>query len=144
MTGYTEGKGRCAGKIGGIVCELPNGVEVTCGIIRFCLCTFHILLIFTAGTGLSDNDRSNPPDVGAVITFKYQELSSRGHPRFPVFLRERRDLTWEQVVESAKRDPPPSQTGGVAKTQFTRARSVLFSTLPSSVSCTAKHCLVMF
>jgi DNA ligase-1 len=40
---------------------------------------------------LSDADRDNPPPIGATITFKYQELTDGGVPRFPVFLGERVD-----------------------------------------------------
>ena len=42
---------------------------------------------FSVGTGLTDAERNNPPPVGSVITFRFQELSDRGVPRFPSFVR---------------------------------------------------------
>lgn len=47
---------------------------------------------FKVGTGLSDADRKNPPAVGAHITYKFQELTVAGIPRFPSFLRVHPDL----------------------------------------------------
>ena len=44
---------------------------------------------FSVGTGLSDADRGKPPPLGTVITFRYQELTDAGVPRFPSFLRVR-------------------------------------------------------
>jgi len=46
---------------------------------------------FSVGTGFSDAQRDNPPPVGSTITFRYQELSDRGVPRFASFLRVRND-----------------------------------------------------
>jgi DNA ligase 1 len=46
---------------------------------------------FSVGTGFSDAERNNPPAVGSVITFRYQELTDGGVPRFPVYLCIRRD-----------------------------------------------------
>ncbi len=45
--------------------------------------------IIKIGSGLSDAQRVNPPKIGAIITFKYYGLTSKGNPRFPVFLRIR-------------------------------------------------------
>jgi hypothetical protein len=59
-------------------------------------------LLYYLGTGFSDKQRLNPPKIGSIITFKYQELSEAGKPRFPAFLRERSDLTWDEVCENAK------------------------------------------
>jgi DNA ligase 1 len=47
---------------------LPNGTE------------------FAIGTGFSDRERENPPAIGAIVTFRYQELSEMGVPRFPVWV----------------------------------------------------------
>ena len=41
---------------------------------------------FSVGSGLSDAQRERPPAVGSLITFRYQELSDRGVPRFPTFV----------------------------------------------------------
>ena len=44
-----------------------------------------------------------------MVTFKYQEVSNSGAPRFPVFLRERHDVTWAEVKENAKTKKPFSE-----------------------------------
>lgn len=68
---YKEGKGKYAGKIGSLHCQLPSGLA------------FHI------GSGLSDQQRQSPPKIGSIITFKYYGLTNNNIPRFPVFLRIR-------------------------------------------------------
>jgi DNA ligase 1 len=70
VTGHAPGKGRHKGRLGALECTaLDNGAE------------------FRVGTGFSDEQRDDPPAVGATITFKYQELTNAGIPRFPVFLK---------------------------------------------------------
>lgn len=51
--------------------------------------------LFSVGTGLSDAERNNPPPFGAIITFRYQELSDDGVPRFPTYVGVRDDAVWE-------------------------------------------------
>jgi DNA ligase-1 len=75
VLGYQAGKGRHKGRVGALCLRLSNGIE------------------FEVGTGLSDAERANPPAVGSVITFKYQDLTDAGLPRFPVFVRVRPDVT---------------------------------------------------
>jgi DNA ligase-1 len=70
---HLPGKGRHTGRLGAVVVELPNG------------------LTFSVGTGFSDAQRQNPPAVGSLITYRYQELTDRGVPRFPSFVRVRMD-----------------------------------------------------
>jgi DNA ligase-1 len=50
---------------------------------------------FSVGTGFSDREREDPPAVGAIITYRYQELSEGGVPRFPTFVAERHDFDWD-------------------------------------------------
>ncbi len=71
LIGYNEGKGKYRGSLGSFTCKLDNNV------------TFKI------GSGISDTLRRTPPPLGSVITFKYQEFTRYGKPRFPVFLRVR-------------------------------------------------------
>ena len=71
VIGYEAGKGRHKGRIGSLRVQLPDGVE------------------FSVGTGLSDSERENPPAAGSIITFRYQELSNGGVPRFPSYVRVR-------------------------------------------------------
>jgi len=66
---HQPGKGRFKGMLGALGVQLPDGTE------------------FSVGTGFSDAQRMNPPPVGSVITFRFQELSDGGVPRFPSFVR---------------------------------------------------------
>jgi DNA ligase-1 len=54
--------------LGALLVEMANGTQ------------------FAVGTGLSDALRENPPAVGTLISFRYQELSDRGVPRFPTYV----------------------------------------------------------
>ena len=69
VVGITQGKGRHRGVMGAVICEMPDGQT------------------FSVGSGFSDEQRSNPPTIGSRITYSYQELTDRGVPRFPTFLR---------------------------------------------------------
>ncbi|MEA2111617.1 MAG: DNA ligase [Campylobacterota bacterium] len=71
IVGHNEGKGKYKNLLGSFTCKLKNGT------------TFKI------GSGLSDELRQNPPTIGSIITFKYQEFTKYEKPRFPVFLRVR-------------------------------------------------------
>jgi DNA ligase 1 len=85
IVGYSAGAGRHAGRIGALEVELPNGT------------------LFSVGTGLSDAERNNPPPIGAIITFRYQELSDDGVPRFPTYVGVRDDAVWETTEPRIKR-----------------------------------------
>jgi len=71
VIGHEPGKGKHAGRLGALTVQLANGTR------------------FSVGTGFSDAQRGSPPPVGSVITFRYQELSDAGVPRFPSFVRVR-------------------------------------------------------
>lgn len=45
--------------------------------------------IFKIGSGFSDLERKNPPEIGAYITYKYFGFTSKGLPRFASFMRIR-------------------------------------------------------
>ena len=70
---HLPGAGRHKGRLGALQVQLPDGTT------------------FSVGTGFSDAQRNAPPPVGSTITFRYQELSDRGVPRFPSFVRTRTD-----------------------------------------------------
>jgi DNA ligase-1 len=72
---HLAGQGRHRGRMGALLVRLANGTT------------------FNVGTGFSDAERGSPPTVGSVITVRYQELTDRGVPRFPTFVRVRRDVT---------------------------------------------------
>jgi DNA ligase-1 len=73
VIGHEAGAGRHKGRLGALVVKLPNGTQ------------------FSVGTGFSDKERTVPPAVGATITFRYQELSEAGVPRFPSYVGLRTD-----------------------------------------------------
>jgi DNA ligase-1 len=68
---HLPGSGRHKGRLGALLVELPSGIQ------------FHV------GTGFADAQRNSPPPVGSFITFRYQELTDGGVPRFPSFVRGR-------------------------------------------------------
>lgn len=65
---HEEGLGRNKNRLGALRCKDKNGTE------------------FGVGTGLSDAQRDKPPKVGSKITFRFQERSKDGVPRFPSFV----------------------------------------------------------
>jgi DNA ligase-1 len=66
---HQPGKGRHKGKMGALLVQTKGGT------------------LFSVGTGFSDAMRANPPAIGSTITFRYQELTDAGVPRFPSFVR---------------------------------------------------------
>ncbi|HEX4451541.1 MAG TPA: DNA ligase, partial [Kofleriaceae bacterium] len=80
VIGHAPGTGKHKGRLGALIVQLPDGVE------------------FNVGTGFSDAEREAPPAIGAVITFRYQELSNDGVPRFPSYVGERVDVELPKVV----------------------------------------------
>lgn len=69
VIGYTEGKGKYQNQLGAIKVKTSEGI------------------IFKIGSGLSDIQRTNPPKIGTIITFKYNGLTQAGIPRFARFWR---------------------------------------------------------
>jgi DNA ligase-1 len=74
VIGHAPGAGKHEGRLGALIAELADGTT------------------FNVGTGFSDAEREAPPAIGAVITFRYQELSNDGVPRFPSYVGERVDV----------------------------------------------------
>ena len=70
---HTPGKGKYAGKLGALRVRLVDGTE------------------FSIGTGFTDAQRETPPPVGTVITYRFRGLTAKGLPRFPSFLRVRKE-----------------------------------------------------
>jgi DNA ligase-1 len=91
VTGMEEGKGRHAGTMGALYVRAASGVE------------------FKVGGGFSDRQRrqvwdkwSNQPfptdKNHVVIELKHQGYTDGGVPRFPIFLRQRLDLTIDDLM----------------------------------------------
>jgi DNA ligase-1 len=70
---HEPGKGKYAGKLGALRVRADDGRE------------------FSLGSGLTDADRESPPPVGTIVTYRFQGLTAKGMPRFPSYLRVRRD-----------------------------------------------------
>ena len=66
--------------------------------------------------------------LGTVITYKYQNLTAKGVPRFPVFLRERMDKSWDDVVADAKKDAADAGK----KSKLVRAPSLMIEAAVAS------------
>jgi DNA ligase-1 len=73
---HLRGTGKHEGRLGALQCEMPSGT------------------VFSIGTGLSDAERNDPPPVGSIVTYRYQELSNDGVPRFPSYVGVRHDVPW--------------------------------------------------
>jgi DNA ligase-1 len=72
----TQGQGKYKDMAGSLVCVMRNGKR------------------FKVGSGLTDQDRANPPAVGSIITVRYQELTKAGVPRFPTYVGPAIDKTF--------------------------------------------------
>jgi DNA ligase-1 len=68
VVGHEPGRGRHRGRLGALLVEMADGTR------------------FAVGTGLSDAERSAPPPLDTWITYRFQELTDGGVPRFPVFV----------------------------------------------------------
>lgn len=88
---HLEGSGRHQGRLGALLVELSDGTK------------------FSVGTGFSDRERENPPAVGSLITFRYQELSEGGVPRFPSYVGVRAEAA---KTARADAEESPKRTAG--------------------------------
>jgi len=68
---HLPGKGKYLGQLGALRVRLPDGRQ------------------FSLGTGFTDEQRRNPPPIGATVTYRYRELTGNGLPRFASFVRRR-------------------------------------------------------
>jgi len=89
---HLEGAGKHKGRLGALMVELPDGTR------------------FSVGTGFSDAERQAPPALGSFITFRYQELSDAGVPRFPSYVGVRDDA----AAAPAPQTKPAAVTAPVA------------------------------
>ena len=69
VVGHVAGKGKYAGMTGALDVQTADGQR------------------FKLGTGLSDEQRKNPPAIGTTVTYTYRDLTPSGKPRFASFLR---------------------------------------------------------
>ena len=69
VIGHVHGKGKYAGMTGALEVRTVDGQE------------------FRLGTGLSDEERKNPPAIGTVVTYTFRDVTPSGKPRFASYLR---------------------------------------------------------
>ena len=74
VVGHLPGKGKFTGMLGALLVEMPDGRR------------------FRLGTGFSDEERREPPPLGATVTYKYFGKTRNGVPRFASFLRIREEM----------------------------------------------------
>lgn len=67
---FTKGRGKYKDLIGALVVKWNNKT-------------------FELGTGLSDSDRRNPPEIGSKVTFRYRGLTDEGVPRNASYVTKR-------------------------------------------------------
>ena len=104
---HLAGAGRHKGRVGALLVELADGTR------------------FAVGTGLSDAERGAPPPLGTLITFRYQELSDAGVPRFPSYVGIRIDAADPSLLKPpptpaapAPASSPPEPTPGATSRRF--------------------------
>jgi DNA ligase-1 len=106
VLGHQAGAGRHKGRMGALLVEMTDGTK------------------FAVGTGFSDAEREAPPPVGSFITFRYQELSTGGVPRFPSYVGLRTDAPPSTAASkpaakaSAKVAAKPAAKGASAARRF--------------------------
>ncbi|MBL4294248.1 DNA ligase [Vibrio fluvialis] len=71
VVGYKIGNGKYKGLMGSVLVRTDEGTE------------------FYVGTGFSNEQRLNPPEIGSLITYRYNGLTAEGKPRFARFVRVR-------------------------------------------------------
>ena len=93
VVGHQPGAGKHKGRLGALVVRLTDGKE------------------FAVGTGFTDKEREAPPPAGSVITFRYQELSDTGIPRFPSYVGVRVDARPGPLPATTKPVAAPAAAG---------------------------------
>jgi len=76
VVAHVPGKGRNEGRLGSLLVALADGTR------------------FKIGSGFSDAERESPPQIGAVVTFRFYGNYPSGIPKFPSFLRIRLDQSY--------------------------------------------------
>lgn len=73
VIGHNNGSGKHKGRMGSLQCRMECGK------------------VFRIGTGFSDNIRDNPPPINSIVTYRFQEYTKAGKPRFPSYVGIRID-----------------------------------------------------
>ncbi len=78
VVAHIPGQGKYDGMVGALLVEIPGQDG-------------KAARRFKLGTGLSDEQRRNPPPVGSTVTYRFRGLNDSGIPRFASFMRMRED-----------------------------------------------------
>ena len=73
VVGHIAGRGKYVGMLGALQVESPEGFK------------------FKLGSGFSDAQRRDPPEIGTWVTYRFRDVNPSGIPRFASFLRLRED-----------------------------------------------------
>ena len=73
VVAHVPGQGKYEGMLGALLVETDTGQR------------------FKLGTGFTDAQRRNPPDIGAWVTYRFRDANPSGVPRLASFLRVRED-----------------------------------------------------
>ena len=92
VTGYQGGTGKHAGRMGAVHVHLASDPSKQ----------------FKIGTGFSDREREDPPPIGSIVEFQYNDVTAAGIPRFPAFLRVRTDLMPRKKAPKPKAKAKPA------------------------------------
>ena len=71
---HHKGEGKYKNSFGSLTCKTDEGI------------------MFDIGSGFSESERKNPPAIGSKITYKFQEITKGGKPRFPVYMRMKEEI----------------------------------------------------
>jgi DNA ligase-1 len=104
---HQGGSGRHKGRLGALLVEMEDGTK------------------FAVGTGFSDAERESPPPLGSLITFRYQELSEAGVPRFPSFVGVR-EIQTSPTTKKEEIVMPNAVIAGTRRFEFVGGSSSKF------------------
>ncbi|HEV3255317.1 MAG TPA: DNA ligase [Gemmataceae bacterium] len=108
VVGHEAGRGRHKGRLGALLVELADGTR------------------FAVGTGFSDAERGQPPPVGSLINFRYQELSDAGVPRFPSFVGVRQDTQPSPAIKKGELPLDTATPAAPRRFEFSAGNSTKF------------------
>ncbi|GAA6058258.1 hypothetical protein JCM3770_006084 [Rhodotorula araucariae] len=98
VVAHEPGKGKYEGLLGALRCVMEDGKTT-----------------FSVGSGLTDARRADPPAIGTIVTYRFQELTKAGIPRFPTFVGERIDATEPKDAVLQLRDAAGGDGGGTGR-----------------------------
>lgn len=71
VIGYSQGKGKYVGAVGALIVKNEEGVQ------------------FKIGSGLTDKLRKNPPALGSIITYRFNDYTNNRVPKFARYIAVR-------------------------------------------------------